>query len=45
MTGAQEHVMFGRNEFGGQNLHAWLDNILCREDEGLNQLFATPDQD
>jgi phenylpropionate dioxygenase-like ring-hydroxylating dioxygenase large terminal subunit len=40
MTGALEHVMFGRNEAGGQNFHAWLDRIIHCADEDLNQLFS-----
>jgi len=43
MTGTMEHVMFGRNEAGGQNFHRWLDKILHCADEDLNQLFSNPD--
>jgi len=38
-TGARKSVMFGRNEAGGQNFHAWLDKILNTPDEKLNDLF------
>jgi phenylpropionate dioxygenase-like ring-hydroxylating dioxygenase large terminal subunit len=39
-TGARKNVMFGRNEAGGQNFHAWLDKILKTPDEELNKLFG-----
>lgn len=44
MSGAMDEVMFGRNESGGQNFHAWLDRILHCDDEDLNQLFASADR-
>ncbi|HEY5679928.1 MAG TPA: aromatic ring-hydroxylating dioxygenase subunit alpha [Pseudomonadales bacterium] len=40
MTGAMSHVMFGRNEEGGQRFHRWLDTLLATDDEDLNALFA-----
>ncbi len=39
-TGAMSHVMFGRNEEGGQRFHRWLDTLLDTNDEDLNALFA-----
>jgi nitrite reductase/ring-hydroxylating ferredoxin subunit len=44
MSGAMGEVMFGRNESGGQNFHAWLDKILNCEDQGLNQLFESAER-
>jgi len=40
MTGAKSHIMFGRNEGGGQRFHGWLERLLATPDEGLNALFA-----
>ena len=40
MTGAQEEVLFGRNEGGGQNFHGWVDRILNTNDEDLPGLFS-----
>ncbi len=42
-TGAKSHVMFGRNEAGGQNFHRWLDRIVDAPDEALPALFEKPD--
>jgi phenylpropionate dioxygenase-like ring-hydroxylating dioxygenase large terminal subunit len=42
MTGAMDHVLFGRNEGGGQNFHRWLDRILACDDENLQSLFENP---
>ncbi len=39
MTGAKSHVMFGRNEGGGQRFHRWLDRLLDTDDDGLQALF------
>lgn len=39
MTGTKQHVMFGRNEAGGQNFHQWLDKILKADDSELPGLF------
>ncbi len=41
MTGARDHVLFGRNEGGGHRFHRWLDQIIATEDADLNQLFAS----
>jgi len=30
-TGAKDHVMFGRNEAGGQRFHGWVDTLLDAE--------------
>ena len=40
MTGARDHVLFGRNEGGGQRFHRWLDRLIETPDEELNALFA-----
>jgi phenylpropionate dioxygenase-like ring-hydroxylating dioxygenase large terminal subunit len=40
MSGTKEHVMFGRNEAGGQNFHQWLDRILKADDSELPALFG-----
>ena len=39
LTGTKSHVMFGRNEAGGQNFHQWLDRLLNASDEELPELF------
>jgi nitrite reductase/ring-hydroxylating ferredoxin subunit len=38
-TGTKSHVLFGRNEAGGQNFHQWLDRILKADDAELPRLF------
>lgn len=38
-SGMKEHVMFGRNEGGGQRFHAWLDKLLETSDAKVAQLF------
>ncbi len=38
-TGTKQHVLFGRNEAGGQNFHQWLDRILKADDATLPELF------
>jgi len=40
-TGVKDHVLFGRNEGGGQRFHGWVDKIIETEDEDLNKLFAS----
>ena len=40
-TGAKSHVLFGRNEGGGQNFHRWVDAILETPDADLPKLFQT----
>ena len=39
-TGYKDHVLFGRNEHGGQRFHAWVDTLLQTEDNDLNELFG-----
>ncbi|MEM9622290.1 MAG: aromatic ring-hydroxylating dioxygenase subunit alpha [Pseudomonadota bacterium] len=39
-TGFKDHVLFGRNEEGGQRFHGWLDTLLETPDDKLNELFA-----
>lgn len=38
-VGAKSHVLFGRNEGGGQRFHQWVDQILETSDEDLPALF------
>ena len=38
-TGLIDHVMFGRNEGGGQVFHIWVDKIINTEDSKLPSLF------
>lgn len=41
MGGGRDHVLFGRNEGGGQRFHGWVDSILeAKDDDALNALFA-----
>lgn len=40
-TGARDHVLFGRNEEGGQRFHQWLKQILNTDDDKLNDLFSS----
>jgi len=39
-TGANEHVLFGRNEAGGQRFHSWVDALLETDDDDLAGLFS-----
>jgi nitrite reductase/ring-hydroxylating ferredoxin subunit len=39
-TRAKSHVMFGRNEGGGQAFHGWLGRLLELSEEELNAVFA-----
>ena len=39
-TGAREHVLFGRNEAGGQRFHSWVDALLETDDRDLVGLFS-----
>lgn len=43
-TGLRDHVLFGRNEEGGQNFHSWLKRILETPTPQLNQLFSSKAQ-
>lgn len=38
-TGARDHILFGRNEAGGQRFHQWVQRILDTDDGDLNELF------
>lgn len=40
-SGMKEHVMFGRNEGGGQLFHAWLDKLLATSDDSVPDLFQS----
>ena len=40
-SGIREHVMFGRNEGGGQRFHGWLDKLLSTDDADVAGLFKT----
>ena len=40
-TGAFDHVLFGRNEAGGQRFHRLLDELLATDDVDVEALFAT----
>lgn len=40
-VGARDHVLFGKNERGGQCFHQWVDRILETSDEDLPKLFQT----
>ena len=39
-VGAKSHVLFGKNEGGGQRFHQWVDRILETSDEDLPALFS-----
>jgi len=41
MSGQMEHVLFGRNEGGGQRFHQWVDRLTQASDEELTTLFAS----
>jgi hypothetical protein len=38
-TGAKSHVLFGRNEGGGQRFHRWLEHLLVLDDAALASAF------
>ena len=38
---AAPDVLFGRNEWGGQRFHAWVDALLETDDDDLDRLFAS----
>jgi len=40
-TGAKSHVLFGRNEGGGQRFHAWVEALLETPDDGLSKLMSS----
>jgi hypothetical protein len=37
----RDHVLFGKNEGGGQRFHQWVDTLLETSDEDLPKLFQT----
>ncbi len=39
-SGARDHVLFGRNEGGGQTFHSWVERVVNTPDKDLNGLFA-----
>ena len=39
-TGVKSHVLFGRNEGGGQRFHRFLDELLATEDQDLERFLA-----
>ncbi len=41
-TGFKDHVLFGRNEEGGQRFHGWVDTLLETSDADLEALFESP---
>jgi hypothetical protein len=41
MTGVKSHVMFGRNEAGGQRFHSWLERLIDTDDDDLQALFES----
>ena len=38
-AGGRDHVLFGRNEGGGQRFHRWVEKLLNTEEEDLNKAF------
>ncbi len=43
-TGIREHVLFGRNEAGGQRFHAWVERFLAAGDDELPALVAAAEE-
>jgi len=41
-TGGRDHVLFGRNEGGGQRFHGWVDRLLKADDQQVKELFISP---
>lgn len=39
-SGTKSHVLFGKNELGGQQFHAWVDRLVAASDEELPKLFS-----
>jgi nitrite reductase/ring-hydroxylating ferredoxin subunit len=39
-SGGKDHVLFGRNEGGGQRFHQWVDRLLATSDKDLPALFT-----
>jgi phenylpropionate dioxygenase-like ring-hydroxylating dioxygenase large terminal subunit len=42
-SGGKEHVMFGRNEGGGQRFHDWVERLISTPDKDLHGLFPKTD--
>lgn len=40
MSGMTDHVLFGRNEGGGQTFHRWAERLVAASDEELKTIFA-----
>lgn len=40
MSGLTDHVLFGRNEGGGQTFHRWVERLVAASDEELRAIFA-----
>jgi hypothetical protein len=38
-SGAPRHVLFGRNEGGGQRFHRWVEHLLATDDAALASAF------
>lgn len=38
-AGGRDHVLFGRNEGGGQRFHGWVDRLLTADDQQVKALF------
>jgi hypothetical protein len=41
LAGGLDHVLFGRNEGGGQEFHRWVQKLLETDDNDLNALFKS----
>ena len=44
ISGGRKEVLFGRNEWGGQRFHGWVEALLNTEDADLNDLFASAER-
>ncbi len=40
MSGQVDHVLFGRNEGGGQVFHQWAERLVAADDDELKRIFA-----
>ena len=40
MSGLTDHVLFGRNEGGGQAFHGWAERLVAASDDELKRIFA-----
>ena len=40
MSGLTDHVLFGRNEGGGQAFHRWAERLVAASDDELKSIFA-----